>query len=105
MPLMTGDTFNTILNGCSAATAVVDTIPNPLISALLNEGGDAFVCTYLSDAIDELVTTVPATTTLPDAVDNDAVSRLTTLLNSLSNSLTPEQIAIITECVTPSLKG
>jgi Lectin C-type domain len=94
-----------ILDGCSAATTVVDTIPDPLISVLLNEGGDAYVCRYLSDAIDELVTTAAAatTTTTSDAVDNDVESSLTTLFNSLSNSLTPEQITIITECVTSFL--
>jgi Lectin C-type domain len=97
-------TLASILDGCSTAdTTVIDTIPDPLISVRLNEGGDAYVCRYLSDAIDELVPTTTATTTSPDAVDDDVESRLMTLLNSLSSSLTPEQITIITECVTSSL--
>jgi hypothetical protein len=73
---------NQSLDGCMAALDV-----DPLVSVLASDEAGSYVCTYLSDAIDNLIATAAS------------VDSVVSLLGSMSGSLSPEQIAMIAECV------
>jgi hypothetical protein len=82
------------IEGCTLSS----NIPDPLVSVVNADAGDSddpYVCTYLSDAIKSLVR--DAATSLDDATN--LRSRLSTILDQLSDTLTPGMITIILDCV------
>jgi hypothetical protein len=83
------------IEGCTLSSNIPDPLVSVVVRSDVTTDDDPYVCTYLSDAIKSLV--LDAATSIDNATN--LRSRLTSILDQLSDTLTPDMITIILDCV------